>query len=137
VAAFDSCYTSAVPVTYQTSAKSSIQTTIKLSSKVFMCEQKVRLNWTKYRGQTVQEYRIFQKHNGEWMEVANTSDTLIEIPVLGGENYCFAIQGVFASGYKAFSDLNCFMVPMPQQPSFHYRQRFERHLEIFFPFKEP
>jgi gliding motility-associated-like protein len=120
VAAFDSCFTSAVPVTYQTSAKSPIQTTIKLSSKVFMCEQKVELNWTKYRGQTVQEYRIFQKYNGEWTQVANTTDTLIEIPVVGGQSYCFAIQAVFVSGNVAFSDLNCFVVPMPQQPSFHY-----------------
>jgi gliding motility-associated-like protein len=85
-----------------------------------MCEQKVRLNWTKYRGQTVQEYRIFQKYNGAWSQVSATTDTLIEIPVIGGESYCFAIQGVFTTGNKAFSDVICFVVPMPQQPSFHY-----------------
>jgi gliding motility-associated-like protein len=120
VAAFDSCYTAAVPVTYQTSAKSPIQTTMKIESEVFMCEKKVLLKWTKYGGQSVQEYRIFAKNNGSWDQVASTNDTIIEIPVIGGANYCFTVQAIFSSGSRAFSDLTCFTVPMPQQPSFHY-----------------
>jgi len=120
IAAFDSCYTAAVPVTFQTSAKSPIQTTMKIESKVFMCEKLVRLNWTKYGGQNVQEYRIFAKNNGSWNQITATNDTLIEIPVIGGQNYCFTIQAVFVGGSKAFSDLSCFLVPTPQQPSFHY-----------------
>jgi gliding motility-associated-like protein len=120
IAAFDSCYTAAVPVTYQTSAKSPIQTTMKIVSDVFMCEKLVRLKWTKYGGQSVQEYRIFAKNNGVWNELASTNDTIIDLPVVGGQNYCFTVQAVFGSGYKAFSDLSCIIVPTPQQPAFHY-----------------
>ena len=120
VAAFDSCYTSAVPVTYQTSAKSPIHVTMKVSSKVFMCEQEVELSWSKYRGQPVMEYRIFAKNNGAWSQVSATSDTIIRIPVSGGGAYCFVIQAVFVNGNKAFSDPTCFQVPFPQQPSYHY-----------------
>ncbi|MFM7662012.1 MAG: gliding motility-associated C-terminal domain-containing protein [Bacteroidota bacterium] len=120
VAAFDSCYTTAVPITFQTSAKSPIQTTMKIQSMVSMCEKKVILNWTNYVGQVVQEYRIYSKHNGLWNQEGITIDTTFEISLTNGDNYCYVIEAVFINGYRAFSDVTCITLPTVQLPAFHY-----------------
>ena len=79
VAAFDSCYTAATPVTFQTSAKADINGTVDLSSNVKMCDQETELNWTSYSGQSVIEYQIWTLNNGVWNPVATTPDTFATI----------------------------------------------------------
>ncbi|MFM7683271.1 MAG: hypothetical protein ACKO7P_11060, partial [Bacteroidota bacterium] len=120
VAAFDSCYTAAVPVTYQTSAKANINATIVLTSSVQMCEKTVSLFWTPYVGRQVSSYIIWNRQNGTWSNLGSVTDTSITLDVNNGENYCFFIEAKFSDGNGAFSSPSCIFVPSPGIPSFHY-----------------
>jgi hypothetical protein len=120
VAAFDSCFTSSVPVTYQTSAKANINKTMVLSASVQMCEKKVALTWSPYVGRQVMQYFIWNKQNGIWENLGTTSDTSITLDVDNGESYCFYIEAKFSDGAGAFSSPSCLIVPAPGFPSFHY-----------------
>ena len=120
VAAFDSCYTAATPVTFQTSAKADINGTVDLSSNVKMCDQETELNWTSYSGQSVIEYQIWTLNNGVWNPVATTPDTFATITSLSGESYKVLVQAILSNGYTAFSNPINYVVPLPQQPSYHY-----------------
>lgn len=120
VAAFDSCYTAAVPVTYQTSAKAVINKTMVLTSTVQMCDKTVSLYWTKYVGRQVSQYLIWSKQNGVWNNLGFTSDTSITLDVNSGENYCFFVEAIFYDGNGAFSSPSCLFVPSPATPTYHY-----------------
>ena len=120
VAAFDSCYTSAVPVTFQTSAKANINSTMVLNSTVQMCEKTVSLFWTRYVGRQVMEYVVWNKQNGEWFNLGPATDTSITLDVTSGENYCFYIEARFIDGNGAFSSPSCVFVPTPSIPAYHY-----------------
>ncbi len=120
VAAFDSCFTAAVPVTYQTSAKANINKTMVLSSSVQMCEKTVSLSWTRYVGRQVQEYIIWNKQNGIWSNLGSITDTSITLDVSSGENYCFYVEARFGDGNGAFSSPSCIFVPSPSLPDYHY-----------------
>ena len=120
VAAFDSCFTSSFPVTYQTSAKAYINKTMVLDGEIQMCEKTATFSWTPYVGRTVSAYRIWKKHNGSWENVLSTNDTSATVSVENGESYCFYVEALFNDGIGAFSSPSCFVVPSPGQPSFHY-----------------
>lgn len=120
VAAFDSCYTSAVPVTFQTSAKANINSTMVLNSTVQMCEKTVSLFWTRYIGRQVTDYVIWNKQNGEWFDLVTITDTTITLDVTSGESYCFYVEARFNDGNSAFSSPSCVFVPTPSLPAFHY-----------------
>jgi hypothetical protein len=120
VAAFDSCYTTSTPVTYQTSAKAYINQTMVLSSNIQMCEKQVDLFWTPYVGRQVMVYYIWKKQNGTWENISSTTDTSITLNVVNGENYCFYVEARFNDNRGAFSSPSCFLVPSPGIPSYHY-----------------
>ena len=120
VAAFDSCFTNAVPVTFQTSAKASINTSMISSSDVFMCEQEADIFWSPYLGRDVDFYEIWSLVNGNWNLEEISQDTTVRIPVIGNQNYIIYINAVFIDGFNAFSSPTGFYVPMPGQPAFHY-----------------
>jgi gliding motility-associated-like protein len=120
VAAFDSCLTSSVPVTFQTSAKALINTTIISKSDIFLCEKQAVFSWSKYIGQTVVNYRVWTKNNGAWMMLGTSVDTTISVSVEQGQSYCVYIEAVFTSGLSAFSSPTCFNVPNPGVPAYHY-----------------
>ena len=120
IAAFDSCYTTSVPVTFQTSAKGIINTTMTSSAIVFMCDKKVELTWTSYKGQIPIDYKVYAKQNGSWNILGTTTDTSIYVNVIQGESYCVYIQANFITGHNAFSSPICFSVPTPGIPAFHY-----------------
>ena len=120
VAAFDSCFTTATPVTYQTSAKAQIHGTIFLSEEVNMCDEQTSLNWTPYEGSGIVEYQIWALNNASWVALTTTPDTFAIIPSLSGESYEIVIEAILTNGSTAFSSPVNFIVPLPQQPSFHY-----------------
>jgi gliding motility-associated-like protein len=120
VAAFDSCNTVSIPVTFQTSAKGIVNTTMIAISVVYMCEKQAALTWTRYGGQPVNSYRIWAKNNGQWSILGTTSDTSILVSVEQGQSYCVFIEAVFSTGFTAFSSPCCFVVPNPGIPAYHY-----------------
>lgn len=120
VAAFDSCFTTSTPITYQTSAKGSINTTMSSKSVVYMCEKRAVFSWSKYLGQAVNSYRIWGKNNGKWFVFGTTLDTTISLSLEQGETYCFYVESIFFNGEKAFSSPSCFTAPNPGSPAYHY-----------------
>ncbi|MFM7758537.1 MAG: gliding motility-associated C-terminal domain-containing protein, partial [Crocinitomicaceae bacterium] len=129
VAAFDSCFTSSFPVTYQTSAKAYINKTMVLDGEIKMCEKTTTFSWTPYVGRTVSVYRIWKKHNGSWENVLSTDDTSATVSVENGESYCFYVEALFNDGIGAFSSPSCFVVPSPGQPTFHYFELATIHVD--------
>jgi hypothetical protein len=120
VAAFDSCYTTSLPVTYQTSAKGSIHTTMISKSFAYMCEKKAVFSWSKYIGQSVKSYRIWSKNQGKWSVFGTTSDTTMSVSLEQGQTYCFYVESIFTNGTNAFSSPSCFTIPKPGLPAYHY-----------------
>ena len=120
VAAFDSCFTNAIPVTYQTSAKSPVHTSLLLTSNVIMCENQSNLSWSGYIGNTVVSYRIWVNKTGFWELLDTTSSNSYSSAVISGGNYCFIIEALLQNGYTSFSNQSCFIVPQPTLPSYHY-----------------
>lgn len=124
VAAFDSCFTSTVPPTYQTSAKALLNTSSFLSTSLNICANEVTLSWTDYEGWTgISEYHIFvQKDGSSWNLEGSTSGNTYTVSVEEASNYCFVVEAVSTSGNQAFSNASCFFVPLPTAPSFNYLQ---------------
>ena len=120
VAAFDSCSTNTVPVTFQTSAKASINTSMISTADIYMCDQEADIFWTPYIGRDVDFYEIWSYVNGNWNLEEISQDTTVRIPVIGNQNYTIYINAVFFDGYNAFSCPTNFYVPTPGQPAFHY-----------------
>lgn len=124
VAAFDSCFTSTVPPTYQTSAKALLNTSIYLTSSLDICANEVNLTWTNYRGWPgISEYQIYVRENGgNYVLAGNTTDTTFTVSVQQASDYCFVVEGISTNGNRAFSNPSCFFVPLPTAPSFNYLQ---------------
>jgi gliding motility-associated-like protein len=120
VAAFDSCFTSNNPPSFQTSAKANLHTSIQVEYTVDMCPQRVDLNWSRYMGNGVLDYEIWSKHDNIWTMLANTSDTLMSIYLVKNESYCIYIKANLQNGFSAFSNPLCFTMPQPNPPSYHY-----------------
>ena len=125
VAAFDSCFTSAVPPTYQTSAKADIHTTVFLTNELNLCENMIKLNWTAYVGwPNDTHYVIYGKTGaGSYSILGETDENTISLPVIPLEDYCFFIKAIsYDSVFTAFSNRVCLNVIAPTQPSYHYLQ---------------
>lgn len=120
VAAFDSCFTTTLPPTFQTSAKANLHTSMVATYSLQMCPQTATLNWTKYVGAPVNSYEIWGKHNNSWAMLTSTTDTFTVVQLVKNESYCIAIKANLSNGFGAFSNLLCFTMPQPTPPAFHY-----------------
>jgi gliding motility-associated-like protein len=120
VAAFDSCFTSNNPPSFQTSAKANLHTSIHASYLIDMCPQRVDLTWSTYGGTAVVSYEIWSKHNNSWALLGTSTDTTASINLVKNENYCIYIKANLQNGYVAFSNPMCFLMPQPTPPAFHY-----------------
>ena len=123
VAAFDSCFTVAVPPTYQTSAKANVHTSFYLTSDLNVCNSNVTLNWTNYEGwgSSAINYTVFvQKNGGTWANVGSTSATTFDVTLDPLANYCITIRATNQAGISAFSNLACFFLNTPAPPAIHY-----------------
>ena len=120
VAAFDSCETSSTPVTYQTSAKAQVHTSMVASSLVFMCEQEAELTWSTYGGSTIDFYEIWSLSDGIWNLHEITEDTSVLITVNANQSYTVYINALFVNGENAFSSPTLFNVPVAGDPLYNY-----------------
>lgn len=122
VAAFDSCFTVSVPVTYQTSAKANPNTSMYLTYQLEICDNTVQLNWTDYSGwTTIQTYEVYgSKNNGNWLLMGNGSNSDATITVEALQNYCFYVKAIGTNGNSATSNKICLSVIAPTQASVHY-----------------
>jgi gliding motility-associated-like protein len=126
VTAFDSCYTSATPPTFQTSALSNPHCTIYLTDEYDICERSVQLNWTPYEGWTegVQEYQILASVGGSNYDIIATVDgstlSYLHENLNYDYTYCYHIRAVSNSGTISYSNKSCRLVERPSQAAFHY-----------------
>ncbi|MEN9290545.1 MAG: hypothetical protein RLZZ357_388 [Bacteroidota bacterium] len=120
VAAFDSCLTTTIPATFQTSAKANLHTSILANYQLNMCPQTAQLSWTNYLGATVISYEIWGKNNNQWSLLTTTTDTFATVQILKNESYCLYVKANLQTGFSAFSNPLCFTMPQPGAPSFHY-----------------
>ncbi len=122
VAAFDSCWTTSIPPTYQTSAKGDIHTTMFTTSLLDICNRTIELTWTDYVGWLdFDHYEVYGKSTSQlWSNFGSTTNTSFVIDVLEGETYTFVIQAVSASGEISFSNSAIRFIEAPGQPAFNY-----------------
>jgi gliding motility-associated-like protein len=122
ISAFDSCYTSSIIPTYQTSAKAEIQTTVFLRSTVGVCDNKVSLIWTNYIGwSNLLTYEIWGHIIGQpWVKFGNTNGNSYAVIGEPLADYCFAIRAISSDGKESFSNLNCLNIIAPSQPEYNY-----------------
>jgi len=124
VAAFDSCWTPAVPPTYQTSAKAPPHTTMFITPSINICAREANLSWTPYVGwNNLDHYEIYALTNtGGWQNLGSTTETSYIATVQDGQNYCFLVKAVSMTGIESFSNRSCIFVATPGQPQFNYLQ---------------
>ena len=122
VAAFDSCFTTSVPVTYQTSGKAPLNSTIFLKGTINACDQAVNLSWSAYAGWTVTSYKVYSYENGKMVLLGTASGLTSTIDVVGGQTYTIFIQATLSNGNQVLSNPYTFVVPLPGSPNFHYLQ---------------
>lgn len=122
IAAFDSCYTPAVPPTFQTSAKAEVNTTMFLTHTVNSCNAIASLNWTPYIGwgTDLATYEIWTLNQGVWSNAGNTTSTSFDLNCTPLQSYCVAIRAVKNDGTTAFSNKNCFIIHAPTPPAINY-----------------
>ena len=124
IAAFDSCLTSSLIPSYQTSAKANPHTTVYLRGVVGICDNMVQLNWTPYLGwDNLSTYEVWGHIVGlPWQKFGSTSALTYSITGSPLQNYCFAIKAVADDGVESFSNRFYLTIIAPSQPSINYLQ---------------
>ena len=122
LSAFDSCFTASSVPTYQTSAKAETHTTIFVRSTVGVCDNKVTLTWTDYKGWSdLSTYEIWGHIIGDpWVKLGSTTGTSYWLFGEALADYCFVIRAVSSDGDESFSNLKYLTIIAPSQPSFNY-----------------
>lgn len=123
IAAFDSCFTPAIPPTYQTSAKAELHTSMFLTYTTNSCTSQAELTWTPYVGwgANLTGYTIFVKQGtGPWVAVATTTDAFYNLDCIPLQNYTVTIQANNSNGFEAFSNLQSFLITAPLPPAINY-----------------
>ena len=123
VAAFDSCFTNAIPQTYQTSAKGNIHTSNFLTSTRNPCDNSATFTWTGYEGwgANLADYTLFMReNNGPWTQAGTATGTTFDIQLTPLSSYCFSVRANNTSGAIAFSNLDYFAMNGPVPPAVHY-----------------
>lgn len=117
VAAFDSCFTTSIPPTYQTSAKALLHSTVFIEGDTDPCSGLATLTWDSYVGWTSVSSKIFMQINqGIWIEIDEVSGTSYSYPITLGSSYTFAVQSFAMNGTSTFSnplDLSIDNIPTP------------------------
>lgn len=122
IAAFDSCFTSSIPPTYQSSAKAEVNTTMFLETELLICNNEVVLSWTPYIGwNAVASYEIFGKIVGQgWVSFGSTSNTTFVVTAQALQDYCFFVKATSDIGNTSFSTRSCITIVAPTEPAFNY-----------------
>ncbi len=121
VAAFDSC-PSPTGAPFNLSARDpNFNTTIFLQKNQTKCDGNVSLNWSDYRGWTVDSYDVFiREDNNAWQLVSTTNTNSYSFTGANMINYHVAIRANKADGTFSFSNTLDFVVQRTAQPSFSY-----------------
>lgn len=124
VAAFDSCLTSSIPPTYQTSAKAEVHTSIYLTHSIDICDKAVDLTWTPYVGwDDILNYEVhFFEQGGSWQSAGITNGNSFRVQIDQLLTHCFVVEAHHASGASSFSSRICTLVPVPGQSDYNYLQ---------------
>lgn len=106
IAAFDSCYTTNVPPTYQTSAKAAPHTTNQLSSSIDACNRLLKLSWTGYLGfGNIDLHTIYMKINGgAWQEIGQSQVNAFSTTINLGDEMIVVVETISDQGVKSFSN---------------------------------
>ncbi|HLW40678.1 MAG TPA: gliding motility-associated C-terminal domain-containing protein [Brumimicrobium sp.] len=122
VAAFDSCYTSNIPPTYQTSAKANPHTSIFLATSLNVCERQMHFNWTAYEGfDNINAYHIFIKTNdGTWQQVGQTNALSYTLTISVGDEVISAVQAINDQGVSSFSNIDTLSFVGNYEPAISY-----------------
>lgn len=123
IAAFDSCFTSNVPPTYQTSAKAPPHSTNFLTAELDICERMIDLSWTGYVGfNGVENYDIYTNVNGQgWNLDTSTQDNQFSIPINLGDEVFLAIKANSVDGgIYSFSNVDTISFIDAGGPSYSY-----------------
>ncbi len=123
IAAFDSCFTPAVPPTYQTSAKAELHTSMYLTYSTNSCTSQAELTWTPYVGWGggLTDYTIFVKEGtGVWTAVGTTTNTSYDLSLIPLQTYRVVIRANNGNGSEAFSNIRSFVITAPTAPTINY-----------------
>lgn len=121
VAAFDSCYTTSTPPTFQTSAKANVHSTVFLSGIYTECGSLAILNWSNYEGWPVDHYDLFYHDNASgWITIPNVSNNQYNIVLPNSATYEFLIQAHSADGKSSFSNIISILATASPPPAFNY-----------------
>ncbi len=105
IAAFDSCYTSSVPPTFQTSAKADVHTTVFLSGTYSECGSVADLNWTDYAGWDIDYFDLFYHDNSSgWITISNINGNQQSIVLPNTSIYKFVVKAYSLDGRITFSN---------------------------------
>ena len=122
VAAFDSCFTTSSPATYQTSAKGILHSSIFLQGHYDPCGSVGALDWTAYLGwNNVDHYEVYvNSPAGPWSNVINTS-TLQHSEIFTQFGlYEVLIIAVHSDGRQSFSNKITLDVTTNPAPNINY-----------------
>lgn len=124
VAAFDSCLTTTVPPTYQTSAKGELNSTVFVTTTLNICAQEVDISWSDYIGWTgIDHYEIHGQKVGEaWVNFGSTTNGTFNVSVDDANTYCFTVEAISSTGESSFSNISCLYIAIPGDPLFNYLQ---------------
>jgi hypothetical protein len=126
IAAFDSCWTSNIPPTYQTSALGPAHTTIYLQNTYDICGKTIDLTWTHYMGwpEAVKNYEVIVSIGGSPFEVIatlpSTQNTYTHSNVFYDANYQYFIRAISNFDTISFSNRSTRFTEQPSAAGFHY-----------------
>lgn len=122
VAAFDSCFTTQVPPSYQTSAKASIHKTMLLTGSLNICDKQVTLNWNDYVGwPSISNYEVYgYPKGGSYSIMATENSPQAVVDVSSGTTYCFVIKANAPDGSYSFSNKIFIYISAPTPPKINY-----------------
>jgi len=126
ISAFDSCFTTIIPPTYQTSASSPPHSTIYLKKDYNLCDQSISLSWTPYAGwlEEVLKYEVLVSIAGLPYEVIGTITSadlsFVHKNVIYDVNYCYYVRATSTLDTISLSNKVCQVADRPSQPEFHY-----------------
>lgn len=122
IAAFDSCFTTNVPPTYQTSAKASPHTTNQLTSSIDKCNSLVNLTWTGYLGfDSIVESKIFASvNNGSWQEIGQSTTNSYSTNINFGDEMVIVVQTISEQGITSFSNKDTVNLSAGNGPGISY-----------------
>lgn len=121
ISAFDSCYTETTPITFQTSAKSPLHTSVFVRNTYDPCSKIATLRWNDYIGWNKGvTYVVYKKTDNGWTEVAMLTGNTADISLKDDDEVSIFIKAINDKGIEVFSNILKLTKISSQLPAFHY-----------------